>query len=206
MPACARESQRTASIWNQACGNEASALQRREVHSARRARRATDPAVAAAYSPPRFIHPRYSQQDCHRRGSIFQSQAQETGRQITWSDHRSPVDATGTQRRCRNRKPSSHKRDHTREQPRRLRRARKDEDAESAIAACSLDPPAGAFVGASLGCVDRCDLGDLVGLVGYVLMRLGYQLAGLATAAIYGALGLDGIAITASHRSRSHGR
>ena len=33
-----------------------------------------------------------------------------------------------------------------------------------------------------------------VGLVGYVLMRLGYQLAGLATAAIYGALGFDGLA------------
>ena len=33
-----------------------------------------------------------------------------------------------------------------------------------------------------------------VGLVGYVLMRLGYHLAGLATAAIYGALGFDGLA------------
>ena len=33
-----------------------------------------------------------------------------------------------------------------------------------------------------------------VGLVGYVLMRLGYHLTGLATAAIYGALGFDGLA------------
>ena len=32
-----------------------------------------------------------------------------------------------------------------------------------------------------------------VGLVGYLLMRLGYDLAGSATAAIYGALGFDGL-------------